>query len=215
MPMSWKHGSQLTITSDSTSTSAPTNIASAFDTALQVGARAGLMQHREAGAPHPDGLCGRGDLDRRAGQHCDRIAVPHAGGGQTAGNAAASLVHLAPGMPDGGVRLPGDHALEAVLGVVVHGLGESAQVRSPGSHAGGAEPFQQVNRRSTGTSSTQKRTRSGGLHRRLSALRRGNSIAAAIFPRGWSVNREDGTKPTAASVNYRAKLLRSCVPTEI
>ena len=35
MPMSWKHGSQLTITSDSTSTSAPTNIASALETTLR------------------------------------------------------------------------------------------------------------------------------------------------------------------------------------
>ena len=35
MPMSWNSGSQLTITSVSVSTSAPTNIASALDTKLR------------------------------------------------------------------------------------------------------------------------------------------------------------------------------------
>ena len=35
IPMSWKHGSQLTITSESRSTLAPTNIASAFATTLR------------------------------------------------------------------------------------------------------------------------------------------------------------------------------------
>jgi hypothetical protein len=35
-------------------------------------------------------------------------------------------------MPDGGVRLPGDHALLAALGIGVHGLGETAHKALPG-----------------------------------------------------------------------------------
>ena len=47
----------------------------------QVGARSGLVQHRDSGAAHPDTLRGRGDLDRGAGQHADRLAVSNPGGG--------------------------------------------------------------------------------------------------------------------------------------
>jgi hypothetical protein len=93
------------------------------------------MQHRKAAAAHPDALRGRGDLDRLPGQHCDRVAAAHTGGGQTARNPAGPLMHLTPGMPDRGVRLPSDHALETALGVVVHGLGESAHHNPPGSGA--------------------------------------------------------------------------------
>ena len=76
----------------------------------QVGARRGLVQHRQAGAAHPQALRGRGDLDREAGQHADRVAVSDARGGQAARDAARALVDLAPGVADGFVRFTGDHA---------------------------------------------------------------------------------------------------------
>ena len=47
----------------------------------------------------------------RAGQHADRVAGADAGGGQAAGDAAGTLVHLTPGVPNRFVRLAGDHAL--------------------------------------------------------------------------------------------------------
>ena len=63
------------------------------------------MQHRQAGAAHPDRLRGGCDLDGRPGQHGDRIAVADPGGGQTARDRAGALVHLAPTVPDRGLGL--------------------------------------------------------------------------------------------------------------
>ena len=74
--------------------------------AHQVGARRGLVQHGQAGAAHPDALCGRGDLDGGAGQHRDGVTVSDARCGQTTGDAAGPLVHLGPGMPDGACPAP-------------------------------------------------------------------------------------------------------------
>ena len=97
-----------------------------FGPAHQVGAGSGLMHHGQAGAAHPDALGGRRDLDRGAGQHRDGVTVSDARRGQPTGHPASSLVHFGPGMPDGRVRLPGDHALETPPGVAVHRLGKSA-----------------------------------------------------------------------------------------
>jgi hypothetical protein len=47
---------------------------------LQISARRRLMQHRQAGAAHPQTLRGRGDLNWGAGQHANRITVPDTGG---------------------------------------------------------------------------------------------------------------------------------------
>ena len=107
----------------------------------QVGARGGLVQHRQAGAAHPQALRGRRDLDREAGQHADRVAVTDAGGGQAAGDAAGPLVHLAPGVPDGFVRFTGDHARGRVAGIAVHLLGESAHDNLLGSPANATCPM--------------------------------------------------------------------------
>ena len=92
----------------------------------QVGARRGLVQHGQAGAAHPQALRRRGDLDREAGQHADRVAVSDARGGQAARDAARALVDLAPGVADRFVRLTGDHARRHGAGVAVHLLGEPA-----------------------------------------------------------------------------------------
>ncbi len=101
----------------------------------QVGARGGLVQHRQARAAHPQALGGRGDLHREAGQHADGVAGADTGGGQAAGDAAGALVDLAPGVPDGLVRFTGDHARRDGAGVAEHLLGESAHDNLLGSGA--------------------------------------------------------------------------------
>ena len=63
-------------------------------------------------------LRGRRDLGWGTGQHRDGVTVADAGRGQATRDPTGPLVHLAPGMPDGAVRLPGDHALRTGLGVV-------------------------------------------------------------------------------------------------
>ena len=78
------------------------------------------------------------------------------------------------------VQVPGGSlytALDHLVVCVIHGLCDSSHYDASVSV-------------STAPSVFSSRTRSGGIHRRVSALRRGNSIAAAMFPRGWSVNRE-------------------------
>jgi hypothetical protein len=93
------------------------------------------MQHGQTRAAHPDGLPRRGDLDWRAGQHGDRITVADAGGSQATRDPTRPLVHLTPVVPDGAVRLSGNHAVRTGLGGAIHLLGESAQDRSLGSGA--------------------------------------------------------------------------------
>jgi hypothetical protein len=92
----------------------------------QVGTRCRLVQHRQAGAAHPQTLCGRGDLHREPGENTDGVAVADACLGQTTGDAAGALVYLTPGVADRFVRFTGDHAPLADAGVPVHLLGESA-----------------------------------------------------------------------------------------
>ena len=77
----------------------------------QVGTWGGLVQHGQAGAAHPQTLSGRGDLYRRSGQHTDRVAVAHSSGLQPAGYLTRPLVHLTPGVANGGMRLTRHHAL--------------------------------------------------------------------------------------------------------
>ncbi len=84
------------------------------------------MQHRQAGAAHPQALSGRGDLYGEAGEHADGVTETDAGGGQAARNATRALVHLTPGVTDGFVRFTGDHARSRGTGIAVHLLGESA-----------------------------------------------------------------------------------------
>jgi hypothetical protein len=52
-----------------------------FGPNLQVGARGGLVQHRQAGATHPQRLGGGSDLDGEAGKHSDGVAVSDSGSG--------------------------------------------------------------------------------------------------------------------------------------
>jgi hypothetical protein len=92
----------------------------------EVGARRGLVQHGQAGATHPQGLRGRRDLHREPGQHADGVTVSDARGSQSAGDAAGPLVHLEPGVPDGLVWLPGNHAPRALVSVAEHVLGKPA-----------------------------------------------------------------------------------------
>lgn len=68
-----------------------------FCPAPQVGARCGLVQHRDAGTANPDALRGGGDVDGGTGEHCHGIAVVDAGGCQATGDAAGAFVHLSPG----------------------------------------------------------------------------------------------------------------------
>ena len=101
----------------------------------EVGARGGLVKHRQAGAAHPQALGGRRDLDGEAGQHADGVAVADARGGEATRDPAGPLVHLTPGVTDGFVRFTGDHARGGVTGVAVHLLGESAHDSLLGSPA--------------------------------------------------------------------------------
>ena len=84
------------------------------------------MEHGQAGAAHPQALGGRGDLDREAGEHADRIPETDAGLREATRDAAGPLVHLTPGVANGLVRFTGDHARRNGAGVAVHLLGESA-----------------------------------------------------------------------------------------
>jgi hypothetical protein len=68
----------------------------------------------------------RGDLDREAGQHANRVARSDARSGQAARDAAGALVNLTPGVADGFVWLTSDHARRHGSGVAVHLLGEPA-----------------------------------------------------------------------------------------
>ena len=101
----------------------------------EVGARSGLVKHRQAGAAHPQALSGRRDLDGEAGQHADGVAVADTRGGEATRDPAGALVHLTPGVTDGFVRFTGDHARSGVTGVAVHLLGESAHDSLLGSTA--------------------------------------------------------------------------------
>ena len=93
---------------------------------FEVGARGGLMQHRQARAAHPQCLGGGRDLDRGTREDADGIAAAHPGGGQTAGDAPGTLVHLTPGVSDRFQGFPGHHALLTGHGTVEHLVRESA-----------------------------------------------------------------------------------------
>ena len=93
------------------------------------------MEHGETGATHPDALPGRCDFGWGTGQHRDGVTVADAGRGQAARDPAGALVYLAPGMPDGAIRLAGDQALRTGLGGAVHRFGEFTQDHSFGSAA--------------------------------------------------------------------------------
>ena len=96
------------------------------------------MQHGQARAAHPDALCGRGDLHRRAGEHRDGVTVLDTGCGKAARDPPCAFVDLGPGMPDRGIGLAGDHALLARLSVAEHRVGESTHDNPPDVAAGAA-----------------------------------------------------------------------------
>ena len=85
-----------------------------------------LVQHRQAGAAHPQGLSGRCDLHRCTRQHADGITPAHPGGGQSPGDAPGALVHLTPGVPDRFQGFPSHHALVTGHGTAEHLVRESA-----------------------------------------------------------------------------------------
>ena len=83
----------------------------------EVGARGRLVQHRDAAAGQPDGLRGRGDRGRLAGQHADRRPVParrprhrRAGPRPSGGRSACTSGH---GRRTGVLRLAGGHAVRS------------------------------------------------------------------------------------------------------
>ena len=71
----------------------------------------GLVQHRQAGAAHPQRLRRRGDLHGSTDEDADGVAGADARGRQTAGDAPGTFMDLAPRVADGFVRLSRDHAL--------------------------------------------------------------------------------------------------------
>ena len=62
----------------------------------------------------------------KPGQYADGVSMSDARGGQSAGDAAGTLMHLEPGVPDGLARLPGNHAPRALVSVAEHVLGKPA-----------------------------------------------------------------------------------------
>lgn len=84
------------------------------------------MQHRQARTAHPQTLRGRSDLHRRASQHPNPIAMPHAGRRQAPGDPASPLMDLHPGVPHRCTGLTGHHPVETRTGVAEHRLGKPA-----------------------------------------------------------------------------------------
>jgi len=84
------------------------------------------VQHRQAGTAHPQALGGRSDFDGRTDENTDGVTVTDTGGGEASGDAAGTLVHLAPRVPYGFERLTRDHATGADARVLVHLVGEPA-----------------------------------------------------------------------------------------
>ncbi len=84
------------------------------------------MQHRDAGAAHPQSLRRGGDFHRRARQHTDRIAVPDPRGGEATGHSARTFVDVTPGVPDRMVRFARHHPVDAPLSVCIHVVREAA-----------------------------------------------------------------------------------------
>ena len=105
--------------------------------------------------------------------------------GKTPRNSASPLVHLRPGVPNGKVRFSGGHALEAPLGIAIHGLGKCAHDAPP------AQPRWR---------GPQSDLHNRELCRYIGLSRRGFQIAAVSFRVGWGVNR---LRP------YRAEWARS------
>ncbi len=75
---------------------------------VEVGARGGLVQHRDACAAHPHALTDRGDVDRKSGQDRDRVARYDPVRGQASCHAPRLRMDLHPGLPTRRVRIAGD-----------------------------------------------------------------------------------------------------------
>ncbi len=91
-----KGSDTITAAAPSASTTLPVSVGPQ----REIRTRRRLMQHRQAGAAHPDRLCGRCDLDGRPGQYRDGVAVTDPRGGESACDPAGPLMYLAPGVAD-------------------------------------------------------------------------------------------------------------------